>query len=136
MLVVTFKKAATSPETQVRSVIVSRKRKKPGAVPNQSSLGDKTRLGAAPPTGGIADPLYDPDKDFYENLPFHSMQNPPNKPFLPADGDLVYADLDDQYGPINYKAASIYAAMKRNKNNNRLEEADDKAKLPSYNDLL
>ncbi|CAH0547572.1 unnamed protein product, partial [Brassicogethes aeneus] len=53
--------------------------------PNPSSVGDKTRLGAAPPGGGSADPSTDPnntaaaDKGFYENLPFHGMQNPPNK---------------------------------------------------------
>ncbi|KAK9891374.1 hypothetical protein WA026_014618 [Henosepilachna vigintioctopunctata] len=57
-------------------------------------------------------------------------------PFLPNDNELIYADLDDQYGPINYKAASIYAAMKRNKNNNRLEEVDDKVRPPNYNDIL
>lgn len=37
------------------------------------------RLGAAPPVGGTADPANDYDKGFYENLPFHGMQNPPNK---------------------------------------------------------
>lgn len=57
------------------------------------------------------------------------------QPFYLTDGDLVYADLDDQYGPINYKAASIYAAMKRNKNN-RLEEVDGKTKPPNYYDVL
>ncbi|RZC40747.1 hemicentin-1, partial [Asbolus verrucosus] len=39
------------------------------------------RLGAAPPVGGSADPANDHDKGFYENLPFHGMQNPPNKSF-------------------------------------------------------
>jgi hypothetical protein len=47
--------------------------------PNPSSTGDKMRLGAAPPVGGSADPANDHDKGFYENLPFHGMQNPPNK---------------------------------------------------------
>ncbi|KAK9891373.1 hypothetical protein WA026_014617 [Henosepilachna vigintioctopunctata] len=78
--VVTFKKIARTSDTQEIPKVVSRKRKKPGSVPNQSSLGDKARLGAAPPAGGLADPMYDPDKGFYENLPFHSMQTPPNKP--------------------------------------------------------
>ena len=32
-------------------------------------------------------------------------------------GDLEYADMDfKSYGPINYKAASIYAMVKKNKN--------------------
>ncbi|XP_014297266.1 hemicentin-1 isoform X3 [Microplitis demolitor] len=47
-------------------------------------------------------------KTFYENLPFHGIQTPPNKPFKPEFSDLDYADVDYRsYGPINYKAASI-----------------------------
>lgn len=31
--------------------------------------------------------------------------------------DIVYADVDlNTYGPINYKAASIYALVKKQKN--------------------
>ncbi|VEN48714.1 unnamed protein product [Callosobruchus maculatus] len=37
---------------------------------------------------------------------------------------LVIHIFFKSYGPINYKAASIYAAMKRNQNNNRLEEVE------------
>ncbi|XP_049818622.1 hemicentin-1 isoform X3 [Aethina tumida] len=79
--VVTFKKFHANPQ-QGSDYINPRKRKKPGDAPNPSSIGDKTRLGAAPPVGGIADPSNNPnaaDKGFYENLPFHGMQNPPNK---------------------------------------------------------
>ncbi|XP_044766559.1 uncharacterized protein LOC123322654 isoform X3 [Coccinella septempunctata] len=61
-------------------IILCRRKRANTKLPNQSSLADKTGLGTAPPIGGIADPTYDPDKGFYENLPFHSMQNPPNKP--------------------------------------------------------
>ncbi|XP_018564696.1 GRIP and coiled-coil domain-containing protein 2-like [Anoplophora glabripennis] len=47
----------------------------------------------------------------------------PQSPYRPDPCDLEYADVDyKSYGPINYKAASIYAAMKRNKNNNKMEE--------------
>ncbi|RZF42220.1 hypothetical protein LSTR_LSTR004369 [Laodelphax striatellus] len=36
-------------------------------------------------------------------------------PFLPESTDLDYADVDyASYGPINYKAASIFAAQKKN----------------------
>nr|CAI5826501.1 unnamed protein product [Callosobruchus analis] len=46
-------------------------------------------------------------------------------PYRPDPCELEYADVDyKSYGPINYKAASIYAAMKRNQNNNRLEEVE------------
>ncbi|XP_044272601.1 uncharacterized protein LOC123016327 [Tribolium madens] len=77
--VVTYKKIKpTTPSSDINTN--SRKRKKPGCAPNPSSTGDKTRLGAAPPVGGSADPTNDHDKGFYENLPFHGMQNPPNKP--------------------------------------------------------
>lgn len=40
------------------------------------------------------------------------------QPLSPLDmaGDLEYADMDfKSYGPINYKAASIYAMVKKNK---------------------
>lgn len=48
------------------------------------------------------------------------------QPYRPETNELEYADVDYRsYGPINYKAASIYAAMKRNKANNKLEEKED-----------
>nr|XP_022900084.1 uncharacterized protein LOC111413372 isoform X2 [Onthophagus taurus] len=84
--IVTFRKFnaspvnAVKPEPPANPPPTSRKRKKPGSLPNQSSMGDKGGLGGTPQGGGIADPLNDPDKLFYENLPFHGMQNPPNKP--------------------------------------------------------
>lgn len=53
-------------------------------------------------------------KTFYENLPFHGIQAPPNKPFKPEFSDLDYADVDyKSYGPINYKAASIALLQKQ-----------------------
>lgn len=37
--------------------------------------------------------------------------------------DLVYADMEfSNYGPINYKAASVYAMVKKNQNDARLNE--------------
>ncbi|KAK2579264.1 hypothetical protein KPH14_008224 [Odynerus spinipes] len=53
-------------------------------------------------------------KTFYENLPFHGIQAPPNKAFAPGFSDLDYADVDYRsYGPINYKAASIALFQKQ-----------------------
>ncbi|XP_060519272.1 titin isoform X2 [Cylas formicarius] len=84
--VVTFKKMATSPPSARSATVNPRKRKKPGDAPplNQSSTGDKIRTGVAAPVGNMQDhphAAHDPnDKGFYENLPFHGMQNPPNKP--------------------------------------------------------
>lgn len=46
-------------------------------MPNQSSM-DKGNLGT-PLGGSTTDPLLNPDKSFYENLPFHGLQNPPDK---------------------------------------------------------
>lgn len=46
------------------------------------------------------------------------------QPLSAADlaDDLEYADVDFRsYGPINYKAASIYALVKKNKNGNLKE---------------
>lgn len=39
------------------------------------------------------------------------------QPLSDLADDLVYADLNDtdNYGPINYKAASIYALVKKSK---------------------
>lgn len=43
--------------------------------PNPSNTADKGgNLGNSP-----SDPLDPEQKTFYENLPFHGMQNPPNK---------------------------------------------------------
>lgn len=106
-------------------ILVCKRKRANNKSPNPSSIADKGGLGAAPPGGGSADPLTDPDKGFYENLPFHGMQNPPNKPYRSDFSDLDYADVDYRsYGPINYKAASIYAAMKR-KTKNEDKEYDD-----------
>lgn len=51
------------------------------SAPNQSSTESKTPLGLGPQDGGsVNHNNLDPDnKGFYENLPFHGMQNPPNK---------------------------------------------------------
>ncbi|XP_035734399.1 hemicentin-2-like [Vespa mandarinia] len=67
-------------------------------------------------------------KTFYENLPFHGIQAPPNKAFSPGFSDLDYADVDYRsYGPINYKAASIalfqkQQAIQRQQQQNQQEE--------------
>ncbi|KPJ00621.1 hypothetical protein RR46_07211 [Papilio xuthus] len=48
------------------------------------------------------------------------------KPFRPED-QFVYADVDlKDYGPINYKAASIYAQMKKVKEQQKMQEVYDK----------
>ncbi|KAI5704488.1 hypothetical protein M8J75_005934 [Diaphorina citri] len=83
---------------------------------------DKNDLSSSP-----NDALLQPDGDkvFYENLPFHGMQNPPNKesvgpsPFKAQYSDLDYADVDyKSYGPINYKSASIHATQPKLPPNN------------------
>ncbi|KAH8334993.1 hypothetical protein KR067_000320, partial [Drosophila pandora] len=39
------------------------------------------------------------------------------------DDEFIYADLESQhYGPINYKAASLYAKVKKNKITGALDE--------------
>ncbi|XP_037908056.1 hemicentin-1 isoform X6 [Hermetia illucens] len=79
-------------------------------------------------SSALGDPLTEPGE--YENLPFHGLQTAPNKPLSPADlaDDLDYADVDYRsYGPINYKAASIYALVKKqkNKDNGALKEVNE-----------
>ncbi|XP_063885393.1 B-cell receptor CD22-like isoform X4 [Scylla paramamosain] len=81
--------------------------------------------GSKPPSTGHKDngvpssPDDDTNKQtFYENLPFHGMQAPPNKPFKSSldGGDMEYADVDYatyNYGPIPYKAASVSNAEEK-----------------------
>ncbi|KAK4872366.1 hypothetical protein RN001_014395, partial [Aquatica leii] len=92
-------------------ICVCKRRRARNKLPNQSIMADRGRQ-----HDGLTDPLTTPDKGFYENLPFHGMQTPPNKPYKPEFSDLVYADVDYRsYGPINYKAASINALAAKNK---------------------
>ncbi|XP_023246410.1 hemicentin-1 [Copidosoma floridanum] len=65
----------------------------------------------------VSEGLSEPEtKTFYENLPFHGIQSPPNKPFKQEFSDLDYADVDYRsYGPINYKAASIALLQNRDR---------------------
>ncbi|XP_049882023.1 hemicentin-1 isoform X7 [Pectinophora gossypiella] len=82
-----------------------------------------------PPTNGVdnaANGNLADNPGLYENLPFHGLQQPPNKPFKPDD-QFIYADADmKDYGPINYKAASIYAQMKKIKEHQKMQEIYDK----------
>lgn len=49
-----------------------------------------------------------------------------SQPFKPDD-QFIYADADmKDYGPINYKAASIYAQMKKIKEQQKMQEIFDK----------
>lgn len=83
-----------------------------------------------PPANGADNGHIPPhDNSLYENLPFHHLQQPPNKPFRPEDA-LIYADAElKDYGPIDYKAASIYARMKKIKEQQRLQEIRDREEL-------
>lgn len=48
------------------------------------------------------------------------------QPFRPDDA-FIYADADmKDYGPINYKAASIYAQMRKVKEQQKMQEIYDK----------
>lgn len=48
------------------------------------------------------------------------------QPFKPDD-QFIYADADlKDYGPINYKQASIYSQMKKVKEQQRLQQIYDK----------
>lgn len=67
-----------------------------------STVGDKIRQGVVPPVGNMQDhPLSnntDPnDKGFYENLPFHGMQNPPNKVEKYSSCALICCSLELSY---------------------------------------
>lgn len=85
----------------------------------------------------VSEGLSEPEtKTFYENLPFHGIQSPPNKPFKPEFSDLDYADVDYRsYGPINYKAASIALLQNRNKpQQQQLQRDERKPQMYSVSD--
>ncbi|XP_075211629.1 neuromusculin isoform X3 [Lycorma delicatula] len=102
--VVTFKKLDGANSHQG----ASRKRKKPGSSPNPSATKDKSDLNSSP-----NDALLPPDADnnaFYENLPFHGMQNPPNKPVtveningaVPGPGSRPPSEMSQYGGSSGY----------------------------------
>ncbi|XP_043650487.1 B-cell receptor CD22 isoform X3 [Drosophila teissieri] len=81
----------------------------------QDKLNDKS--------SSLGEPLTEPGE--YENLPFHGLQTAPNKPINAQifDDEFIYADLESQhYGPINYKAASLYSQIKKNKKSGALDD--------------
>ncbi|XP_071450004.1 uncharacterized protein nrm [Hetaerina americana] len=57
----------------------SRKRKKTGRDPSLSATRDKSNQGKTPDGVNMGGSQADDDRAFYENLPFHGLQNPPNK---------------------------------------------------------
>nr|NP_001246891.1 neuromusculin, isoform F [Drosophila melanogaster]AFH04562.1 neuromusculin, isoform F [Drosophila melanogaster]AHA95700.1 FI21256p1 [Drosophila melanogaster] len=74
-------------------------------------------------SSSLREPLTEPGE--YENLPFHGLQTAPNKPINAQifDDEFIYADLESQhYGPINYKAASLYSQVKKNKESGALDD--------------
>lgn len=68
-----------------------RKRKKPGSGPG--NLSGKSKDSYNSPSDGLLQP--NNDKTFYENLPFHGMQHPPNK--LKSDNDARPPSVQSQY---------------------------------------
>ncbi|RZF42221.1 hypothetical protein LSTR_LSTR004370 [Laodelphax striatellus] len=59
-------------------ILVCRKKRAEDKCPNPSSTKDKSDLNSSSPSDALLQPDGD-NKAFYENLPFHGMQNPPNK---------------------------------------------------------
>uniref|UniRef100_A0A1B6E6D7 Ig-like domain-containing protein n=1 Tax=Clastoptera arizonana TaxID=38151 RepID=A0A1B6E6D7_9HEMI len=77
-------------------IIVCRRKRAADKCPNPSATKDKSDLNSSP-----SDALLHPDPDnraFYENLPFHGMQNPPNKN---SHCKLTSTQLDCQHLLLN-----------------------------------
>ncbi|XP_043484948.1 hemicentin-1 isoform X5 [Leptopilina heterotoma] len=73
---------------------VSRKRKKPGSDPNQTTNSNHM--------GSLSEGMTDPDtKTFYENLPFHGIQTPPNKLVSPK-----FAQVSALHGTLHSTTTS------------------------------
>lgn len=69
----------------------------------------------------IVDLMIKKSKKYSPLIEFH----PREQPFRPEFSDLNYADVDYRsYGPINYKAASIYAAAQKQRNESETESED------------
>ncbi|KAH8233853.1 hypothetical protein KR032_000185, partial [Drosophila birchii] len=67
----------------------------------------------------------DPGYSFYEEECIEDNDNYPTLPLNTEnfEDEFIYADLESQhYGPINYKAASLYAQVKKNKKTGALDE--------------
>ncbi|XP_067209550.1 uncharacterized protein nrm isoform X2 [Linepithema humile] len=72
---------------------VSRKRKKPGADPNQANNNHVNSVSEALPDSGT--------KTFYENLPFHGIQAPPNKLVSPK-----FARISALHGTLHHSVTA------------------------------
>ncbi|XP_025836985.1 hemicentin-2 isoform X3 [Agrilus planipennis] len=72
---------------------------------------DRKRNGGSS-RNGSKDPLTLAEKEFYENLPFHGMQNPPNKPvsvIMPIVKEVHNKNVQNAYNAnLNYPPALIY----------------------------
>ncbi|XP_057661912.1 titin isoform X3 [Diorhabda carinulata] len=84
-------------------IILCRRKRADTKSPNMSSTEDKPRLGGGLPHGGTPNPLNDPDKGFYENLPFHGMQNPTSK-------NAFYTLSTPNFKQLNITAPPQYSA--------------------------
>ncbi|XP_075211633.1 neuromusculin isoform X7 [Lycorma delicatula] len=89
-------------------IIVCRRKRAADKCPNPSATKDKSDLNSSP-----NDALLPPDADnnaFYENLPFHGMQNPPNKPVtveningaVPGPGSRPPSEMSQYGGSSGY----------------------------------
>ncbi|XP_046400693.1 hemicentin-1 isoform X3 [Ischnura elegans] len=84
-------------------IIVCRRRRAEDKYPSLSATRDKSNQGKTP-DGNMGGSQPDDDRAFYENLPFHGLQNPPNKcpspPKLCASHNLSSQANDSDPPPI------------------------------------
>ncbi|CAH0389720.1 unnamed protein product [Bemisia tabaci] len=123
--VVTFKKLNDSPKQPL-----SRKRKKSG--PNPSSTTDKSNLNSSP-----SDALLSPDNDkaFYENLPFHGLQKPPNAALHHKLNSHSTLDMQRPNLPHSLTNGRQISSLKKPKSQRSLKHSssrDESLLLPSY----
>ncbi|CAB3363001.1 Hypothetical predicted protein [Cloeon dipterum] len=102
----------------------TRKRKKPGQGPNQFDIRDRLSQ----------DPSLDGDRQFYENLPFHGIQSPPNKPrvlSVEANTETTEGAPSRPESPLSRQNSSGYGSTR-----SKPEQPETPTKLSSSNPEL
>ncbi|XP_025836986.1 hemicentin-2 isoform X4 [Agrilus planipennis] len=93
-------------------ICICRRKRSQSKSPNTTiGTADRKRNGGSS-RNGSKDPLTLAEKEFYENLPFHGMQNPPNKPvsvIMPIVKEVHNKNVQNAYNAnLNYPPALIY----------------------------
>ncbi|CAH0389722.1 unnamed protein product [Bemisia tabaci] len=113
-------------------IIVCRRKRHSNKCPNPSSTTDKSNLNSSP-----SDALLSPDNDkaFYENLPFHGLQKPPNAALHHKLNSHSTLDMQRPNLPHSLTNGRQISSLKKPKSQRSLKHSssrDESLLLPSY----